>query len=263
MSRPVRPLFAANWKMHKTPAEAAAFAREFCALLRPRSDRRVVVFPPSISMAAFRAALGGRSDVEVGVQDVHSAESGAHTGAISASMAADAGAGWGLAGHSERRHEFGDDDLTVALKTRRLLESGLRPIVCLGETLEQRRAGALPEVLARQVGAVLEGVPPDRHGELTYAYEPVWAIGTGRTATPGDASEAHALVREQLAGRMGAETAAAAVIVYGGSVKPANIDGLLSAPGIDGVLVGGASLVPSDFAAICGAGSGHLPEPDR
>ncbi len=180
----------------------------------------------------------------------------AHTGAISASMAADAGARWGLAGHSERRREFGDGDDLVATKVVRLFEAGLRPVLCVGETLEEREAGRLEEVLARQLGAVLDEVEPSRRADLVYAYEPVWAIGTGRTAQPEDASEAHALLRRHLARLTDEEAAAEAVILYGGSVKPRNVEGLLAAEGVDGALVGGASLEAAAFSEICRAGDG-------
>jgi len=248
-----RPVFAANWKMHKGPAATRDYVCEFARLHRPRSDRRVVFFPPAISIEAFHsaAAAADRRDLELGVQDVHTAVDGAHTGAISASMAAEAGATWSLAGHSERRREFGDDDGMVAAKTERILEAGLSPVVCVGETLEERDAGSLRAVLQRQVQTVLARIPAARRGELTWAYEPVWAIGTGRTASPDDASEAHAIVREAVATTAGGDVASAAVILYGGSVKPHNIGELMAASGVDGVLVGGASLDPAEFAAIC------------
>lgn len=248
-----RPVFAANWKMHKGPAATRAYVQEFSRLYAPLADRRVVFFPPSVSLEAFHSATVGaeRPDLELGVQDVHVATEGAHTGAISAPMAVEAGATWGLAGHSERRREFGDDDAAVAAKTIRLLEAGLAPIVCVGETLEERDAGELASVLGRQVGAVLASVPPDRHESLAWAYEPVWAIGTGRTAAPDDAVEAHGIVREAIARGATRECGTAATILYGGSVKPHNIDGLMAADGVDGVLVGGASLAPPDFASIC------------
>jgi triosephosphate isomerase len=253
MSNDRRPVFAANWKMHKGPAATRTYVREFSELYAPLADRRVVFFPPSVSLEAFHAVARAaeRPDLELGVQDVHAEAEGAHTGAISATMAVEAGADWGLAGHSERRREFGDDDAMVAAKTVRLLETGLTPIVCVGETLEERDAGALQPVLERQIEAVLAAVPADRHETLAWAYEPVWAIGTGRTASPEDAAQAHGFVRAAIAGVAGAEIGAGATILYGGSVKPHNIDGLMCADGVDGVLVGGASLEPADFASIC------------
>lgn len=250
-----KPFFGANWKMHKGPSEARAFVRSFAELHAPRPDATVVFFPPSISLAAFRESGSARADLEVGVQDVHQEAEGAHTGAISASMAADAGATWGLAGHSERRREFGDDDARVARKVERLLEAGLLPVLCVGETLEERDGGRLAEVLRRQISAVVPGLPVEAGAGLVVAYEPVWAIGTGRTASPADAAEAHAVVREELASHLGAETAGGIPILYGGSVKPHNVDELLAAPGVDGALVGGASLDPEAFARICAASS--------
>ena len=248
------PVYAANWKMHKGPGETRAFVEAFREAHGPRDDRTVVFFPPSISLPAFVQAVEGRPDLEAGVQDVHQEDEGAHTGAVSAPMAADAGAAWGLAGHSERRREFGDPDELVARKTRRLLATGLRPVLCVGETLEEREAGRLEEVLRRQVSAVLgELEEPDRR-RLVYAYEPVWAIGTGRTAAPGDASEAHGVVRDAVAAHVDAGTAREAVIIYGGSVKPHNAEELLGADGVDGALVGSASLDPGSFAEICRAG---------
>lgn len=253
-----RPVFAANWKMHKGPEATREYVREFAGLYEARSDRRIVFFPPAISIEAFReaAAAADRSDLELGAQDVHTATEGAHTSAIAAPMVAEAGATWSLAGHSERRREFGDDDVAVAVKTGRILDAGLAPVVCVGETLEERDAGNLRTVLERQVTAVLSELAPERHGKLTWAYEPVWAIGTGRTAAPADASEAHAIMREAIAATAGGEVAATAVILYGGSVKPHNIDELMAATGVDGVLVGGASLDPADFAAICACQTG-------
>lgn len=249
--RPATPFFGANWKMHKGPTAARRFAESFTGLHGPREDRTVVFFPPSISLAAFREGVEGRTDLGLGVQDVHQEAEGAHTGAISARMAADAGARWALAGHSERRREFGDSDERVALKTLRLMDEGLRPILCVGETLEEREEGRLEEVLQRQVRAVLEALPAGERGTLVYAYEPVWAIGTGRSARPEDASEAHGRIRDVVAGAAGATVAADAVILYGGSVKPDNAGELMAAEGVDGALVGSASLDPEAFAVIC------------
>ena len=249
--RPATPFLGANWKMHKGPEEARRFGEAFRELYARSPDRTVVFFPPSISLPALRDALGDRDDLGIGVQDVHEEVEGAHTGAISARMAAEAGAGWGLAGHSERRREFGDPDERIADKVARLLEAGIRPMLCVGETLEERESGRLGEVLSRQISAVLEALPPASRAELVYAYEPVWAIGTGESARPEDAAEAHARVREVVAGAADAATAEAAVILYGGSVKPHNAGELLGAEGVDGALVGSASLDPESFAAIC------------
>jgi len=252
MQDDVRPMFAANWKMHLGPEETQSFLHRFAAVHGVRRDARVVFFPPYLSVAAFAASSRSRPDLELGVQDVHQETKGAHTGAVSAPMAKQAGARWALAGHSERRREFGDDDATVAAKVARIIDEGLRPVLCVGETLEEREAGELEAVLSRQIEVVLSSLAADRLPLLTYAYEPVWAIGTGRTASPDDAAQAHAVVRQEIS-RCGGR--ADAVILYGGSVKPGNIDDLLEAPGVDGVLVGGASLDPESFAAICAGGA--------
>ncbi len=251
-----RPFFAANWKMHKGPGETRAFVERFCQLHRARPGATVVFFPPAISIPAFREATQGRDDLGVGIQDVHQEREGAHTGAISARMAATAGTTWGLAGHSERRREFGDDDERVGRKLRRLLEAGLRPVLCVGETLEEREEGRLYEVLSRQLGTALRELDPEERRAVSYAYEPVWAIGTGRTARPEDAAEAHGILRKRIAHLTGEEASREVPILYGGSVKPSNIEELLAAEGVDGVLVGGASLDPQSFAAICAAGEG-------
>lgn len=247
------PVYAANWKMHKGPSATRTFVREFRDRYGVHDDRTVLFFPPSISVSAFGEAAEGRTDLGLGVQDVHAEREGAHTSAVSASMAADAGCEWGLAGHSERRREFGDTDEQVASKVARLAEEGLRPVLCVGETLDQRRAGDLEAVLSRQVERGLSAVEPSIRREVVYAYEPVWAIGTGETAEPDDAREAHRYVREAVRRSADEEAAESAVILYGGSVKPHNARELLETPGLDGVLVGSASLTPESFAQICWA----------
>jgi triosephosphate isomerase len=245
------PLFAANWKMHKGPQETAEYMERFARLYQPHADRRVIFFPPAISVQALREAAGRRKDLEFGVQDVHQDAAGAHTGAISVQMAVSAGAGWAMAGHSERRREFGDDDWLVGRKTTRILEAGLRPILCVGETLEERERGELGTVLARQAESVVSSLDDEGRNSLTYAYEPVWAIGTGRNASPDDAAEAHAILRLVITRLAGENAGSAATILYGGSVQRDNIESLMAAQGVDGVLVGGASLDPEAFAVIC------------
>lgn len=247
------PFVAANWKMYKGPTRTREYLRAFAEAYPPDPGRTVAFFPPSISLPAFVESRGDRRDLEPGIQDVHQATEGAHTGAVSAPMAADAGAVWGLAGHSERRREFGDTPEEVAAKVKRLLEVGIRPVLCVGETLDERRAGELEAVLARQLGAVLDAVESRELSRLTYAYEPVWAIGTGETASPGDAEQAHGHLRSEIAAYASESIARDAVILYGGSVKPHNAAELLSTPEVDGVLVGSASLEPESFAAICTA----------
>lgn len=253
MSELETPVYAANWKMHRGPSDTRTFVREFRDRYAANDDRTVLFFPPSISVPAFREASEGRDDLGLGVQDVHEEQEGAHTGAVSAPMASDAGCGWGLAGHSERRREFGDTDEQVATKVARLADEGLRPILCVGETLEQRQAGELEDVLSRQVERGLSAVEPSTRREVVFAYEPVWAIGTGESAEPEDAREAHGHVRDAVRRSIDAPAADSAVILYGGSVKPHNARELLETPGLDGVLVGSASLEPDSFAQICRA----------
>lgn len=241
-----RPVISGNWKMNHGPEAAAAF---FGELGDAGEGARVIIFPPALSLpAAVEAARG--TGVEIGVQNVHAEVSGAFTGENSAAAAREAGATLALIGHSERRHIFGETDDEVAAKVARAAAEGLEPVVCVGETLAERKAGRLEEVLDRQIRAALTTLPND--GAFLIAYEPVWAIGTGETATPDDAAEAHALLRDRLAEVRG-DAGTAVSILYGGSVKPANAADLLAADGVDGVLVGGASLRASDFRSIIGA----------
>ncbi len=248
-----KPFFGGNWKMNHGPSATRGFLREFVELYEPHDDRTVVFFPPAVSLAEFRAASADRSDLLTGVQDVFWEDSGAYTGSLSAGMAKDAGAGFALAGHSERRHVFGDSDEDVSRKVAAIAAAGLVPVLCVGELLEERDRGEVAAVVTRQLAAGLSRLSSDQVEGIVIAYEPVWAIGTGRTASPEDANQAHELIRGLLNERVGS-AARAIPILYGGSVKPGNIEELLSAPEIDGVLVGGASLDPSDFAEICSAG---------
>lgn len=252
MSAPRRPVLAGNWKMNHGPSEAARFFADFLNLY-PADDRSVVLFPPALSFAAAREALRGRPDVRLGVQNVYWEESGAFTGELSVGMAKDAGAELVLIGHSERRHVFGETSDQTALKVRAVLAAGLTPVLCVGETLDERRADRAEAVVAEQLHPVLAILSRDEIGELVVAYEPVWAIGTGVTATPQDAASMHRAVRQRLAQAFGQEAAEAVPVLYGGSVKPDNAAELMSQPGVDGVLVGGASLDPRGFAAICRA----------
>ncbi len=250
-----RPFFGGNWKMNHGPSATRGFLKEFLEHYAPHDDRTVVFFPPAISLAEFRAASAGRDDLLTGIQDVFWEGSGAFTGSISANMAKDAGAGFALAGHSERRHVFGDSDEDVSRKVAAITGEGLVPVLCVGELLEERDRGEVESVVTRQLAAGLSRLSSDQVEGIVIAYEPVWAIGTGRTASPEDANQAHELIRGLLNERV--ESAARAIpILYGGSVKPSNIEELLAAPEIDGVLVGGASLKASDFAEICSAGGG-------
>lgn len=244
------PVIAGNWKMHKGPAAAREFFGQFKSRYSPRADRTVLFFPPAISLAAAVEMVQDRSDLELGVQNIHWAPQGAFTGETSAAMAFDAGARYTLVGHSERRHIFGETDEDVSRKTAAAIEAGLRPVVCVGETQDERREGRVDEVIRRQLGTAITGLDPTHKPLILVAYEPVWAIGTGVTATPADAAAAHAVLRALLADEMGSEGAARVPILYGGSVKPDNAAELLAAPEVDGLLVGGASLDPDSFAAI-------------
>ncbi len=249
----VKPFFGGNWKMNHGPTETRAFVEAFVDLYPARDDRSVVFFPPALSLAEFRAAAVGRADLQLGVQDIHWETSGAFTGSVSAPMASDAGASFVLAGHSERRHVFGDSDEAVWRKVSAIAAEGLTPVLCVGEKLDERDRGEVEAVVRRQLEVGLGGLAPRQVAELVIAYEPVWAIGTGRTARPEDANEVHALIRRLLSQRVGEWAARAMPIIYGGSVKPTNIDELLAAREIDGVLVGGASLDPAGFSRICRA----------
>ncbi len=242
---------AGNWKMHHGPAETRAFLR---AMSPAPEGVDLLLFPPAISLPTAAAELGEEGVLGLGVQNVHPEPNGAFTGEISAEMAADGGARFGLVGHSERRHLFGEDDALVARKVAAVRRAGLTPVLCVGETLAERKADRLEEILVRQLEAGLGGtgvLEAIRAGApLLVAYEPVWAIGTGENATPADAAAAHGLLRTRLAGLVGEEAARAIPILYGGSVAPANAFDLLSAPGVDGVLVGGSSLDPERFCDI-------------
>ena len=237
-----RPLVAGNWKMHLLGAEAAAYCRRLLAAELPPLPE-IVLLPSYPLLAAVAEALGG-SPVGLGAQNLHPEPRGAHTGEVSAAQLVDAGCRWVLCGHSERRREQAEDDELVARKARAALAGGLAPVVCVGETLEERRAGRTFDVLARQA----ETLPLDPR--LVVAYEPVWAIGSGETATVEVAEHAHAFLRTRFERRGGGELAAALRIVYGGSVTPENAAALAAGRGVDGFLVGGASLDPERFRAI-------------
>ena len=238
-----------NWKMHRTGAEARALVSEVRAAAEPFCDRvDVAIAPPFTALGVAAEELAG-SRVGLGAQNLHWESQGAFTGEISAPMLVDAGCRYVLCGHSERRQFFGDTDEWVQRKTRAALAAGLHPIVCVGETLPERESGRTLEVVGRQVRAALSGLTPQQMGSLTVAYEPVWAIGTGKTASSAQAQEVHAALRAIL--RELAPSAADAVrILYGGSVKPDNAAELMSQPDVDGALVGGASLKAADFTGI-------------
>ena len=248
-----RCLIAGNWKMHKTPEETGTFIDALLPKLPDLPDVEVLLIPPYTSLESAGRLLAG-STIELGAQDLFHRSSGAYTGAISAPMLVACGCRYVLVGHSERRHVFGDDDAAVRRKLGAALDGALLPILCVGETLEERRSGKTEAVLTRQLSVALEGIDAGAMERMVIAYEPVWAIGTGETATPEQAQEAIAGIRSRLSPRFDEPTAVRIRILYGGSVKPENTAELLAEPDIDGVLVGGASLDPEAFAAIVEAG---------
>ena len=243
------PLIAGNWKMYKTAAEAAAFAREFLPLVSGVTGVEIVLAPPYLAIRAVADVVRG-SGVGVASQNVHFAPEGAYTGEVSPAMVREAGATHAIVGHSERRQYFAETDESVNRKVKAALEAGLTPIMCLGETLAEREAGKTLDVVERQLRGGLSGVPASAAAKVVVAYEPVWAIGTGRTASPAQAQEVHAVLRKGLSGAWGAAAAASVRILYGGSVKPDNVDTLMAQGDIDGALVGGASLKAESFARI-------------
>jgi len=250
MTAPFRPpVLAANWKMHHGPAAARAFIAEFLARHTPRDDRSIVLFPPAISLYAAAEARGDRRDVRLGVQNVHSEPKGAFTGETSAPMARDAGAEVALVGHSERRHVFGESDEATARKCAAVVAAGMVPMLCVGETLEEREAGRTEDVVLRQLRAGLAELGAAARETVLIAYEPVWAIGTGRTATPEDATAVHRAIRRELQ-QLVRGAADRVPILYGGSVNPGNAGALLAAPEVGGLLVGGASLEVASWLAI-------------
>ena len=252
------PIFAANWKMHKTVSEALDFVERFLPLVRGATSVEVILAPPFTALDAVSRRIAG-SAVLLAAQNVHAEPKGAFTGEISIPMLVDLGCRYAIIGHSERRTLFGETDEAVSRKALALLAREIRPIVCVGETLGEREAGKTFAVLERQIAGSLAGVPAARAGDVVIAYEPVWAIGTGRTATPEVAQEAHAFVRDRLAKQLGAVSKTMR-IQYGGSVKSDNAVTLMGMPDIDGALVGGASLDPKDFARIVSYESEGVPK---
>jgi len=238
--------------MNHGPAETRAFAERFLALTTPVEGRRLWFFPAAVSIGPMSEAMKSRADVEIGAQNVHWEPKGAYTGGISIPMVTEVGARLTLVGHSERRHLFGETDEQVARKTRAALAAGITPLVCVGETLAERDGGRTEPVILRQTGAVLAALPATDWDRVVLAYEPVWAIGTGKNATPDDAAQVHELIRMALS-RNG--ISARVPILYGGSVNPENVASLLTRPQLDGVLVGGASLTPEGWAEVIDRGS--------
>ena len=244
-----KKVIAANWKMYKTPDQARDFFRDFLPLVAGHDRDEIVVCPPFLAIPAAVEASKG-SHLAIGGQNVHWEKEGAYTGEISPGMLLAVGVTHVIIGHSERRQFFGETDDVVNLKLKAALESGLTPIVCVGEVLEEREAGLTEDVLRRQCLRAFHAISAKKAAKLIVAYEPVWAIGTGKTATPQMAADAHALIRAEAEKAFGQEFGAQLRILYGGSVKPENVKALMAEGEIDGALVGGASLVPKSFAAI-------------
>jgi len=244
-----RPVLAANWKMNNGPTAAKTFMDAFLAGYAPRTERSVIIFPPAVSLPAVAAAVSRRSDVVAGIQNIHWAEKGAFTGEISAAMAKDAGAAVVLVGHSERRHVFGETDAQCAKKCLAASRAGLPFMLCVGETIQQREARDTEKVVIHQLREGLSQVPNLISADFLLAYEPVWAIGTGLTASAGDASAIHTVLRSELRDMVGTR-GNEIPILYGGSVNAANAAGLLGAQEIDGLLVGGASVEAASWLSI-------------
>jgi triosephosphate isomerase len=243
------PFIAGNWKMFKTVQEAVVFAKELRSVMRDVSDVEIVVAPTFTAVHMVAEALRN-ANIGVAAQDVYWEREGAFTGEVSAGMIKEAGAEYVIVGHSERRRLFGETDATVNRKIVAAIGAGLTPIVCVGETLEERERGETPAVLDRQIKDGLDGLTADQVAELVIAYEPVWAIGTGRNATPAQAEESHLHIRQRLRQWFGGNAADHCHVIYGGSVKPDNIAELVREPDVDGALVGGASLDVRAFAEI-------------
>lgn len=244
-----RPVFAANWKMNHGPSDARAFMRSFLAHYARRTDRQVMFFPPAVTLTTVLDMLKERQDILVGVQNIHWEDKGAFTGELSAGMARDAGATVALVGHSERRHIFGETDEQTGKKVAAAVRAGLTPMLCVGETLEEREQGTTAQVVLRQLRAGIAEIDLHHVAAMLIAYEPVWAIGTGRTATPDDAGAIHVLIRQELVGLLG-ERGNAIPILYGGSANRGNASALLAATEVDGLLVGGASLDAEGWSSI-------------
>ncbi|MGL4562040.1 MAG: triose-phosphate isomerase [Brevinema sp.] len=245
----MKNLMAGNWKMHKTIAEGVAFVQELKKKVADKSDRSVLLCVPFTMLHAVAEAAKG-SPIKVGSEDMFFEEKGAFTGEISPLMVKDAGATFTLIGHSERRVIFGETDSIVNKKMKVALAHAITPVLCIGESLEEREGGKLETVLNTQIKGAFEGISPTDAKKVVIAYEPVWAIGTGKTASPQDADDAHARSRKIVESLYGKEIANAMLILYGGSVKADNVDELMAMPNINGALVGGASLEVESFARI-------------
>ena len=248
-----RPIIAGNWKMNMTPSESAAFIEALSPLIAEAGDAEIVVAPPFPALYAVALLTKGGAvsrPIRLAAQNLHWEEKGAYTGEVSAEMLVDIGCDYAIVAHSERRQYFGETNEIAALKIKAALRCGIAPIYCVGETLEQREAGQVEAVLKAQLRGGLDGMTAEQARSATVAYEPVWAIGTGKTASEAQAQEAHALIRAELAEMFDDKTAQTVRIQYGGSMKPMNAAGLLAQPDIDGGLIGGASLDADSFARI-------------
>ena len=243
------PLMAGNWKMYKTVADAVKYVKEFRSLVKDITDVDIVVAPPFPALHAA-AEAARNSNVAIAAQDLYWERDGAFTGEVSAPMIKEAGAEFVIVGHSERRTLFGETDATVNRKVSAAFAAGLTPIACIGETLDQRERNETFDVLDRQIKQGLDGITSDRMAQLVLAYEPVWAIGTGRNATAAQAGEAHSHIRQRLRQWFGVDAAELCHVIYGGSVKPENIRELTAHPDVDGALVGGASLEVQAFFEV-------------
>ena len=244
-----RPILAGNWKMNMTATQARELALKLIPLVSGAKDRDIVLGPPFTSLSAVAETIKG-TNIGLSAQNLHWEDKGAFTGEISADMLLDSGCKYVIIGHSERRQYFGETDETVNKKVKQALKKGLLPILCVGETLAEREAGKLNEIIGRQVTGGLKDIPASEMAKIVVAYEPVWAIGTGKTATPEQANEVHALIRQKVKALYNADIAEGLRIQYGGSVTPENVSQLMAMPDIDGALVGGASLKPESFAAL-------------
>jgi triosephosphate isomerase (TIM) len=242
------PYVIGNWKMHKTAREAADFIETVLPLVEGCQVNLFLAVPFTSILPASQAARNTR--IVIGAQNMHDAREGAFTGEIASLMLKEAGAAFAILGHSERRTLFGESDEMIRRKVARALSDDLIPVLCIGETLEEREAGKMEKVLQSQIASALEGIGKEEAAKILLAYEPVWAIGTGKSATPAIAEETHAKIRSELVHLFGKQTAAHIPILYGGSVKPENTKGLMAKRDIDGLLIGGASLDPLSFAAI-------------
>ena len=248
------PIIAANWKMNQTPSEADQFLQKFLGFFDAKTAVDIVIAPPYVSIPKSSESISQSEAVQLSAQNMSPEPSGAFTGEVSAAMLKELQCDYVILGHSERRTLYGEDDAFVNRKVRAAIESGILPILCIGETLEERDGGKIEEVLRAQLDGSLAEVSPEDMATIVIAYEPVWAIGTGRTATPEQAQDAHAFVRSVLAEKYGEEIAGQVRIQYGGSAKPGNAAELIAQADIDGFLVGGAALDPDSFHAIVEAG---------